>query len=59
VSTVHRADKIVVLDKGRIVECGRHEELLARGGIYQEIYRLQLGGHELNADNPEHQSIKS
>ncbi|MGB9588097.1 MAG: ABC transporter ATP-binding protein, partial [Armatimonadota bacterium] len=59
VSTVHRADKIVVLDKGRIIECGRHEELLARGGIYQEIYRLQLGGHELNTDNPEHQSIKS
>jgi len=46
ISTVQRADKIVVLDKGRIVEEGTHRELLAKGGIYKEIYRLQFGGEE-------------
>jgi len=48
-STVKRADKIVVLDKGRIVECGRHEELLAKNGAYAEIYRLQFGVQEGDA----------
>ncbi len=46
ISTVQRADKIIVLDKGRIVEEGTHRELLAKGGIYKEIYRLQFGGEE-------------
>ncbi len=46
VSTVKRADKIVVLDKGRIAETGTHEELLSRGGLSSEIFRLQLTGHE-------------
>lgn len=41
-STVRRADMILVLDKGRIVERGSHAELLARGGLYQEIHDLQL-----------------
>jgi len=45
-STVKRADKIVVLDKGRIVETGTHEELLAKGGAYAEICRLQFGAQE-------------
>jgi ATP-binding cassette subfamily B protein len=46
VSTVKRADKIVVLDKGRIVETGSHDELLAKGGLYAEVYRLQFGAQE-------------
>lgn len=40
-STVERADRIVVLDAGRVAEIGRHAELLAAGGIYARLYRLQ------------------
>lgn len=41
-TTVHRADKIVVLDRGRIVDEGNHSELMARGGIYRDLYELQF-----------------
>lgn len=41
-STVRRADKIVVLDRGRICETGRHEELVNRGGVYQRLYEMQF-----------------
>ncbi len=41
-STVRRADKIVVLDRGRICEAGRHEDLVGAGGIYQRLYELQF-----------------
>ena len=43
-STVMAADKIVVMDRGRVVDQGRHEDLLARGGLYAELYRLQFRG---------------
>lgn len=45
-STVHRADEIVVLDKGEIAERGTHAELLALRGKYHEIYELQLRPQE-------------
>jgi subfamily B ATP-binding cassette protein MsbA len=40
-STIERADRIVVLDAGRVAETGRHAELLAAGGIYSRLYRIQ------------------
>jgi subfamily B ATP-binding cassette protein MsbA len=41
-STVQKADLIVVLDQGRIVEQGRHDELLLRDGIYRRLYEMQF-----------------
>jgi len=41
-STVQKADVIVVLDQGRIVEKGTHGELSKKGGIYQKLYELQF-----------------
>lgn len=41
-STVRRANQIVVLDRGRICESGRHDELVNRGGVYQRLHELQF-----------------
>ena len=41
-STIKNADEIAVVDDGRIVEQGNHEELMARGGIYHDLYQLQF-----------------
>ncbi len=41
ISTIRRADKIVVIDRGRVSEMGAHEELVSGGGIYQRLHELQ------------------
>jgi len=45
-STVRRADVIVVMEAGRIIETGTHTELLARGGQYRKLYELQFADEE-------------
>ena len=44
-STVRRASRILVVHHGRVAEEGTHDELLARGGHYALLYRLQMTGH--------------
>ncbi|HEY1459753.1 MAG TPA: lipid ABC transporter permease/ATP-binding protein, partial [Casimicrobiaceae bacterium] len=41
-STIERVDRIVVLDDGRVAEQGTHAELLARGGLYAKLHRIQF-----------------
>ena len=43
-STIARMDRLIVMDKGRIVEAGKHAELLARNGIYARLWQRQSGG---------------
>ena len=47
-STVQRADKIIVMHKGQVREMGTHQELLAQRGIYYKLYQLQYKDQELN-----------
>ena len=52
-STIRQADLIVVLDHGRIAEAGRHDELLARGGLYAELYTTQFSTDPADKARPE------
>lgn len=52
IATLQKADKIIVLDKGKVVQQGTHEELIAREGIYRQIYQIQ-GADGSHADIPE------
>jgi len=50
ISSVLHADQILVMDHGEIVERGRHAELVRRGGLYAEYFRVQYGGRGGNGD---------
>ena len=50
-STIRAVDRIVVFHKGRIVEEGSHDDLIARGGVYARLYRMQFA-HERAAAPP-------
>jgi len=52
-STLRRADRLVVLDRGQIVEQGRHEALMERGGAYYRLYQAQVRQEEENAAEQE------
>jgi ATP-binding cassette subfamily B protein len=49
---VRHADRIHVIDAGRIVEQGRHEALVARGGLYASLWRVQTGEASLDPEEP-------
>jgi len=50
-STVRNAHSIVVMDQGRVVDQGTHEELIARGGIYADLHRLQFSEDKAGKDD--------
>ena len=52
-STVRNADKIVVLEEGRLAESGTHDELIARGGLYKQLYEMQFKYE--NGEEPPHE----
>ncbi|MCH5715326.1 hypothetical protein [Niabella hibiscisoli] len=41
-STIRKADKILVLDKGKLMEAGTHSELMAKGGFYASLHQMQF-----------------
>ncbi|MEP3638018.1 MAG: ABC transporter ATP-binding protein [Paracoccaceae bacterium] len=49
-STIREADKIILMDRGQAVDQGTHDELLERGGIYADLYRLQFQGGKTVVD---------
>ena len=58
-STVRKADKIVVLERGQIIETGTHRELLEQGGTYKKLYELQFAEEELAANYTNDTNMKN
>ena len=52
-STLMAADKIIVLDRGRVREEGTHEELIAKGGLYKRINDIQMANIDVDDDEEE------
>jgi len=44
-STIRNVDRILVLKRGQLIESGSHDELLAQGGLYASLYKLQMLGN--------------
>ncbi|MGA2836655.1 MAG: ABC transporter ATP-binding protein [Acidimicrobiales bacterium] len=57
-STVREADMILVLDHGRIVERGRHEDLLTAGGQYADLYRIQFEGQDADSGGTRPEEVR-
>ncbi|MFG1884143.1 ABC transporter ATP-binding protein [Micromonospora sp. NPDC049102] len=49
-ANVRHADRIFVMDRGRLVQQGNHDELMAAGGLYRELFELQASGYRANTD---------
>ena len=58
-STIRAVDRIVVFHRGRVVETGSHDELLAKGGVYARLYRLQFAVEELQQEEAKRQSSRT
>jgi ATP-binding cassette subfamily B multidrug efflux pump len=52
-STIAAMDRLIVMDKGRIVEDGKHDELVAQGGLYAQLWQRQSGGFLIHEEGPE------
>lgn len=58
-STIRNADKIIVMDRGKVVDSGTHEELIERGGIYADLYRLQFQDGKTISETQNHTNSKT
>lgn len=56
-STVIKADRIVVMDEGKIVDIGQHQELMQKGGLYKRLAEIQFGQHKTDNDNLQEEEV--